>query len=90
MEIKDIESLAELARLRLSEAEKKSLQKDLESILNYIEEVKSAQVPGQTEGEKLYNIWREDQALPREYSLDLITSQFPHKEKGFLKVKKIL
>jgi Asp-tRNA(Asn)/Glu-tRNA(Gln) amidotransferase C subunit len=36
------------------------------------------------------NVWREDALEAREFSKELITEQFPDKQDGFLKVKKIL
>lgn len=45
---------------------------------------------------KVYNVWREDlpavvgEIIPRDFSIELITEQFPDAQDGFLKVKKIL
>ncbi len=100
MEIKDVENLAGLARIDLDEEEKKSLIKDFDSILAYVDIIKSAE-PGEVEAKyDVYNVWRED--LPRltavkageeqaqDFSKELITGQFPDSQDGFLKVKKIL
>ena len=90
MNIKDVENLAELARIELSEEEKKSLLTDMEGILGYIKQIESVEVGNTTEEPKVYNIWREDETDKREFSQELITGQFPDAQDGFLKVKKIL
>ena len=60
MEIKDIEKLAELAKIELTDAEKESLLKDLDSILGYVKQIKEADVPEIEPEYKNHNIWRED------------------------------
>ena len=95
MDIKDIENLAQLARIELSDTEKKSLLKDLDSILGYVKQIESLDLAneGQTSLESRvmpYNVWREDEIKPCEFSRDLIMKQFPDSQDGFLKVKKIL
>lgn len=96
MTIKDVENLAELARLELSEAEKKSLLKDFDSILGYIKAIEEAKIDDITPQYELKNVWREDlpaaagKLEPREFSRELIVGQFPEEQDGFLKVKKIL
>lgn len=85
-----MENLAELARLELTAEEKKSLLKDFDSILAYVDSIKNAKI-GEVESEyNLQNVWREDKLEPREFSKDLLTEQFPDSQDGFLKVKKIL
>ena len=91
MEIKDVENLAELARIELSKDEKKKLLADMEGILGYVEQIK--EVISITTSKPVYNlknVWREDNLEPREFSKDLIAGQFPDSQDGFLKVKKIL
>ncbi len=96
MQIKDVEKLAELAKIELSEEEKKNILKDMESILDYVKQIESVDLPTQTGVDNIQyenrNIWRED--LPEvgepDFSRDLIMNQFPESQDGFLKVKKIL
>ncbi|KKT00031.1 MAG: Aspartyl/glutamyl-tRNA(Asn/Gln) amidotransferase subunit C [Candidatus Nomurabacteria bacterium GW2011_GWF2_43_8] len=96
MDIRAVENLAELARIELSEEEKKSLLKDMEGILGYIKQIKEVKVDEVAPAQDLINVWRED--LPasggpeksREFSPELIKEQFPDSQDGFLKVKKIL
>ncbi len=98
MQIQDVENLAELGKIELSESEKATLLNDLEGILGYVKqiaEVDLSAVAGVPETEMEYshqNIWRED--LPAsggcDFSVELITSQYPDSQDGFVKVKKIL
>lgn len=91
MEIKDVEALAELAKIELTQEEKERLLHDMDGILAYVAEIKEIDVP---EVEPVYNhrnIWREDEIDTEKYfSLEIITDQFPDSEGGFVKVKKIL
>lgn len=90
MDIKDVENLARLARIELSEDEKRELLSDMESILGYVRTVEKAET-GETEKEQgIYNVWREDEIESREFSKELIIERFPDAKDGFLKVKKIL
>jgi aspartyl-tRNA(Asn)/glutamyl-tRNA(Gln) amidotransferase subunit C len=96
MEIKDVENLAELARIELSEEEKKGLLSDMDSILGYIKQIEKIDVQHSVLNKVNFNVWREDlpagagEIIPREFSRELITEQFPDSQDGFLKVKKIL
>ncbi len=91
MNIKDVENLAKLARIELSEEEKKELLSDMESILGYVKQIEEVKVDVQPSGlNSDYNVWREDILEPREFSPELISGQFPEAKDGFLKVKKIL
>jgi aspartyl-tRNA(Asn)/glutamyl-tRNA(Gln) amidotransferase subunit C len=90
MEIKDVENLAELARIDLPEDEKLSLIKDFENILGYVDIIKGANVEDVKLEFDHYNAWREDIETDRDFDRDLIIQQFPDKQDDFLKVKKIL
>ncbi len=90
MDIKDIEHLAEVSKIELTEAEKAKLPKDLESVLAYIKQVEMFELPDVVPEHTHVNIWREDELLEREFSYDLIIEQFPDKQDNFVKVKKIL
>lgn len=90
MEIKDVENLAELARIELSNEEKVTILKDMEGILDYIKVIEQVKLDGVVPAYDLNNVWREDKLEPREFSKELITGQFPDNMNGFLKVKKIL
>ena len=98
MEIKDIEKLAELAKIELTKEEKEHLLSDMEGILGYVKQIQEVDLPAQvgvSEIEVEYknrNVWREDlsrQGLA-EFSEDLIKEQFPCSQGDFVKVKKIM
>ena len=92
MNIKDVENLAELAKLELAEEEKQSILKDMEGILDYVKQIESVEVEDIEPEYENKNVWRED--LPEDgepdFARDLIMNQFPESHDGFLKVKKIL
>jgi len=90
MEIKDIEKLAELSKIELSENEKNILLKDLYGILDYVKQISGVKVKDADIEYANKNIWREDEVVSREFSKELILEQFPESQDGFLKVKKIL
>ena len=90
MNIKDVESLADMARIQLSEEEKKDLLQDMESILGYVKQIEELKLEEIMPEYEIKNVWREDAIEPREFSRELIVSQFPDSKDGFLKVKKIL
>lgn len=90
MDIKDVENLAELARLDLSSEEKEAILKDMGGILEYVKTIEQVEVGDVTPEYDLKNVWREDAPEARDFSPELVIGQFPDSEKGFLKVKKIL
>ena len=90
MDIKDVENLAELARIELPETEKEQILKDMKGILDYVGQVEALDIGEVKIEDKVHNAWREDGLETREFSRDLIVSQFPDSQDGFLKVKKIL
>lgn len=90
MDIKDVENLAELAKLELSEEEKKTILKDMGGILEYVKQIEKVEVGDIKTDSAFYNVWREDIVELREFSHELIIGQFPDAQDGFLKVKKIL
>jgi aspartyl-tRNA(Asn)/glutamyl-tRNA(Gln) amidotransferase subunit C len=90
MQIGDIEKLAELAKIELNDNEKQSLLKDLDSILGYVKQIESVDVPEINPEYPNRNVWREDEIILREFSREEIIKQFPDAQNGFVKVKKIL
>jgi aspartyl/glutamyl-tRNA(Asn/Gln) amidotransferase C subunit len=93
LEIKDIEHLAKLARIELSEAEKKSLLKEVDPILGYVSQIKeaaSSKIEEKKAGEHR-NIARADEhAYEHGRNTKGIIEDFPEKKDNYLKVKKIL
>jgi len=92
IELKDIEHLAGLARIAVSDDEKKILQHDLEEIFEYVSQIKevTAEMGEPTAGD-LRNVMRIDEE-PHEagiFTEDLLTQA--HKREGNrVFVKKIL
>lgn len=86
---KDLEHLAELARIELHEHEKEKLLKDLEKILAHFEELKAVNTEGVipvTGGTELTNVFREDELREERFSPDRSVSAFPEKEGRHLRV----
>ncbi len=97
MEKIDIDKLAELARIEMSDEEKKDLEKDVESILGYVTQVQEVVVNSEEEPEvgSVFNVMREDSNPhePGEYSDDLlqeVPSKVTKDGKTYVKVKDIL
>lgn len=85
---KDLEHLAELARIELKEGEEKKLQKDLAEILDYFKELQSldtSAVAPMTGGTQLKNSLRED-VLGKIDDTGKGPDAFPDKKNGYLKV----
>lgn len=90
MQIEDIEKLAELAKIELTDTEKSSLLKDLDGILGYVKQIESVEVEDIEVQYPNRNIWREDEVKGSVFSRDLIIGQFPDSQDDFVKVKKIM
>jgi aspartyl/glutamyl-tRNA(Asn/Gln) amidotransferase, C subunit len=89
----DVDNLAQLARLGLSEEEKADIQKDLESILGYVGEIASVKINDDAQGRVgiIKNVMREDTDPYTEGAFtDKILEEAPNAEKGYIQVKKIL
>lgn len=94
MDIRDVENLAKLARIDISEAEKAGTLSDMESILGYVKTIEEFDINGvgspETEEYPVFNVAKIDASDDREFSPEIIIGQFPDDQDGFLKVKKIL
>lgn len=89
---KEVEHIAQLARIELTEDEKEKFAKELGAIIEYVQELDSAPTENiepidQISG--LDNITREDEITPS-ISNEKVLQNAPEKEDGFFKVKKIL
>lgn len=90
----DIEHIARLARIALSEEEKKKLGMELSAILGFVEklkEVNTDKIPPLTGGTSLENEMREDKQLAKdlEGKQKDIMEQVPEKKGSWVKVKAI-
>lgn len=88
---KDIEKLASLARLKVSDNLKESLATSIESILGYVGQVTSISETVDVELPLVRNVMREDEVrhAPHEFSEDLLALA-PHRDGEYVEVKKIL
>jgi aspartyl-tRNA(Asn)/glutamyl-tRNA(Gln) amidotransferase subunit C len=67
IEPRDVEHVARLARLVLSEADRERMRAELNTILDYIEKLKRVEVEGvepTTQAVPLVNVMREDEVEP--------------------------
>ena len=89
---KDVNHVARLARLALSDEERKRYLGQLERILGYIENLKkfdTADVPPPSHVVPMSNAWREDEARRWE-DPESILANAPDREEVYFKVKKII
>lgn len=91
---KDVEHIAHLARIELTEAEKQKFEKDLSAILEFVEklnEVDTENVEPMVGGTSLENITREDKQI--DVSLEGhqagLLNQVPERKEGWVKVKAV-
>ena len=88
----EIEQIAELARLSLKPEERVKLKKDLESILAYVEQLKTVptdHVEPTSHVLNLKNVFRADEIRPSNIREDIL-KHAPHREGNFFKVPKII
>ena len=93
---KEVEKIAELARLGISEEEKKKFAEDLSSVIGYIRklsEVNVEKVEPMTGGTSLESVVRKDDDT-KDIADDVMKSDIlnaaPDKENGYFKVPSIL
>ena len=93
IEIKDVERLATLARIKLPDSEKEELAKEIGSILTYIDQIKKATIDMDTTPSvgAVHNIFREDIAKTTSpEDREALLKEAPDREGEFIAVKKIL
>jgi len=89
--IKDVEHVAKLARLALSEEEKEKFAPQLNSILEYVNalnEVDTTGVEPMAHSIKISNVMRDDE-VKQDFSRDEMLKNAPEEEDGFFRVPKI-
>ena len=89
--IKDVEHVAKLARLELTEEEKELYTKQLGDVLKYVDqmnEVDTSNVKPMTQVIDFCNVMREDKVV-QEISKEALMSNAPEVEGDFFKVPKI-
>lgn len=88
-----VEELAKLARLGLTEDEKKSLAKEMTAFLNYVEmlqEVDTKNIKSTNETTGLRNVYRKDEIKDCNITPEDLLANVPELEGTFIKVKKVL
>ncbi len=89
--IKDVEHVAKLARLELTDAEKELYTKQLGDVLKYVDqmnEVDTSDVKPMTQVIDFVNVMREDKVV-YEQTKEQLMANAPEEENGFFKVPKI-
>jgi aspartyl-tRNA(Asn)/glutamyl-tRNA(Gln) amidotransferase subunit C len=91
--VKELENLANLARIKLTEDDKKSLVKEFDSILGYVDQLKKADVSMDAEGRvgAVKNVTRADEvATTSAEDRERLLNEAPDREGDFIAVKKII
>ena len=86
----DVERLAEMSRLRLTDTEKIQYAKDFSSILSYVSEIQSVDVPEVHDISDIHNVWREDVVVEDADFRKAFLREVPHQKNGCVQVKQIL
>jgi len=89
--IKDVEHVAKLARLELTEEEKIKFSKQLGDILKYVEQMNEVDTTGvepMSHAIPIVNVMRED-VVVQEQTKEELMANAPSKEDGFFRVPKI-
>ena len=88
----DIEKVAKLARLELSEREKNTFGNQLEQILTYMEQLNRLDTKGiepTSHAIPVYNAFREDETKPS-FPKEEVLGMGPEQEEGDFKVPRII
>ena len=88
----EVVKIAQLARIELSEMEVEKFQRELSTVLDYVEELKQVDTSGVGEVFEvtgLVNVQRDDKVVLAE-NHEAIFSQAPEMQDGYYKVKAIL
>jgi len=88
----EVQHIAKLARLGLTEEEVEKFQKELSPVLDYIEKLKKADISGvepMSHSVRVENITREDKERELKCDSDKLLDLVPDKKERHLKVKSI-
>lgn len=89
----EINNLANLARLKLDEAQKAALGQDLENILGYVDQLKEAgelKRGGEVESHLASNVMREDKDAHEPGQFPKLVEVAPKHNGEYVRVKKII
>ena len=90
---KEVKHIAKLARLGLTESEIRKFQKELSSLLDYVEKLKEvdiSKVEPTSHPIRVENVMRIDQSQKPEAKTGKLLDLAPEKKEGYLKTKSIL
>lgn len=93
LEIKDIEKLATLSRIKLTDEEKTSFLKEIDPILGYVAQLKevSGKMSDIKKAGEHRNVTRLDEKeTESRFHTEALIAEMPDSEGNYLKVKKIL
>jgi aspartyl-tRNA(Asn)/glutamyl-tRNA(Gln) amidotransferase subunit C len=85
----DIQRLADLARINITKEEEESFRKDLESIVLFVDQIKSRDVSLTSVTPDRVNVFRDDVVAPLSSAYSLVETAPSHKD-GFIKVPKVI
>ncbi len=88
-----IEHLADLSNFSVSDAENKSLQKDLNEILKYISQLNEVDVSDVEPTYQVFemeNVWRKDEILEQEANREELLALTKEQKDNQIKVPKVL
>ena len=91
--VQELEHLAVLSRIKLTDADKKSLVKEFDSILGYVDQLKKVDVSMDAEGRvgAVKNVMRLDVASPVSVEdRERLLAEVPDREGDFIAVPKII
>ncbi|MBN2885033.1 aspartyl/glutamyl-tRNA amidotransferase subunit C [Patescibacteria group bacterium] len=87
---KDIQHIADLARLDLTPAELKVYGEQLSSITGYIDQLQDIKTDINSSSQSLNNVWREDEVIDWSDEEVQVALEQGDREGGLLKVKRVL
>jgi aspartyl-tRNA(Asn)/glutamyl-tRNA(Gln) amidotransferase subunit C len=90
--MREVEQVARLARLALSDAEKERMRRELDGILSYIDKLRALDtegVPPTSHAVPMTNVMREDEPVPSLPQPDMLANA-PDRSGDFFRVPKII
>ena len=90
--MRDVEHVARLSRLALTDQEKERMQRELDGILSYIDKLRgldTANVPPTSHAVPMTNVMRDDEPRPS-LAQDLMLANAPERSGEFFRVPKII
>ena len=88
----EVEQVARLARLALTDAEKEKMRRELDGILTYIDKLRAVDtegVPPTSRAVPMTNVMREDEPVPSLPQADMLANA-PDRSGDFFRVPKII